>query len=220
MKGVGKVKRWPNGGSWLCSDLSAVPLNIGFQPAFPHASHPPLPTPPLLCCTLTCIHLWAESEARWNPKAHKLSEHDPSMLLLLLPLRAFTVAGCIWDGVTIVFLASTHPHVCSQLFWSRPFKLKWSFRWPTFLWKPRRRSKVVSGAKEEHPTHVKETERMQTEATVQCVNGKFVSEKRIDMYKFRFTNNHEQIDDGFNWTVIYLGQHPNMLWSICWWRRI
>ena len=182
--------------------------------------HPPPTQLPLLCCTLTCIHLWAESEARWNPEAHKLSEHDPSMLLLLLPLRAFTVAGCIWDGVTIVFLASTHPHVCSQLFWSRPFKLKWSFRWPTFLWKPRRRSKVVSVAKEEHPTHVKETERMQTEATVQCVNGKFVSEKRIDMYKFRFTNNHEQIDDGFNWTVIYLGQHPNMLWSICWWRRI
>ena len=38
---------------------------------------------------------------------------------------------------------------------------------------------------------------MQTEATVQCVNGKFVSEKRIDMYKFRFTNNYEQIDDEY-----------------------
>ena len=99
-KGGGKVAKW---GSWLCSDLSAVPLNIGFQPAFPHA--PPPPPPPLLN---TGMHSPGSrvDQAGCNPEAAQIvrtwSKHgSPSA-------SAWLHSRCIWEGGDCSFLAATH----------------------------------------------------------------------------------------------------------------
>ena len=109
-KGSGKVAKW---GSWLCSDLSAVPLNIGFQPAFPHApppppppAPPPLPPPPPPPLN-TGMHSPGSrvDQAGCNPEAAQIvrtwSKHGPPTSLL--PPHGFTVVDAYERGVTILF---------------------------------------------------------------------------------------------------------------------
>ena len=101
-KGSGKVAKW---GSWLCSDLSAVPLNIGFQPAFPHAPPPPPPPPPPPLLN-TGMHSPGSrvDQAGCNPEAAQIvqtwSKHGPTSLL---PPHGFTVVDAYERGVTILF---------------------------------------------------------------------------------------------------------------------
>ena len=102
-KGSGKVAKW---GSWLCSDLSAVPLNIGFQPAFPHAPPPPPPPPPPLLNTGMHSPGSRVDQAGCNPKAAQIvqtwSKHGPPTSLL--PHSS----GCIWEGGDHTFLTAAH----------------------------------------------------------------------------------------------------------------